>query len=226
MSGRPAPVVKICGLTRPRDAELAVELGARLVGLNFWPGSPRCLEASAAREVASAVRGRALVVGVFVDQPRARIEELREGVGLDLVQLHGEEPAAEVAGFGDRAIKALRLDAGTPPDLGAYGDCWGFLCDAADRQRWGGTGEAWDWARATHLPTTRRILVAGGVAPGRVAAVLAACRPYGLDVCSGVESAPGIKDREKMQRLFAEIAAVAAGAGTEEHRDGEQTYPS
>lgn len=144
---RPRPLVKICGVTRADDALAAVELGADLLGLNFYPPSPRFLSVEAAREVAAAVAGRVPLVGVFVDRPRDEIEAIAESVGLDLVQLHGDETAAEVAALGARAIQVFRVDPAlgdrierlSPAILEPYPEAWGFLFDVRDR-RYGGTG--------------------------------------------------------------------------------------
>jgi phosphoribosylanthranilate isomerase len=214
--------VKVCGVTRPEDASLAVELGASLVGLNFWPGSPRALDLARGRAVADAVRGRALLVGVFVDQDPRFVSRALDEVGLDLVQLHGEEGAAEAAPFAARAIKAFRCGAAFDPALAApFDGCWGFLLDAAHDRLHGGTGEPWPWERVSGALPGRRVLLAGGVAPGRVRALAERCRgsaaalpaarpalPWGLDVCSGVERAPGIKDEHKLRALFSEVRDV------------------
>jgi len=201
-----APVaVKICGVTRPRDAERAVELGAAYLGLNFWPGSPRRVEIGQAAEIADAARGRATLVGVFVDQPHL-VAELRSEVGLDLVQLHGDEPPAAVAAHGDRAIKVFRVaDAFDHAELSRYSRCWGYLFDCRRPGLYGGTGESWPYELASGLPTDKPVLVAGGITPATVGDVLSRCRPHAIDVCSGVESAPGVKDDALMTSLFEEI---------------------
>lgn len=213
------PLVKICGVTRVADALAAVELGADLVGLNFHPASPRFLASGPAAEIAAAVRerggGRARVVGVFVDRPRREIEAIDAAVGLDLVQLHGDEPAEEVLAFGGRAIRVLRLPpAAAPPAsalaaaLAAHPAAWGFLFDVRHESLYGGTGESWRWSAVAGLADPRPRLVAGGIRPGNALRALAESGATGVDVCSGVESAPGIKDRQRMARLFAELGAA------------------
>lgn len=112
------PWVKICGLTRPEDADAAAGLGAGLIGLNFWNGSPRRVAPGAAREIVAAVAGRALLVGVFVDEDPARIDEALAAYALDLVQLHGDEPDEVVDRYGTRAIRALRSDRHLAPPAG------------------------------------------------------------------------------------------------------------
>jgi len=212
--------IKICGVTRSADARLAVELGADLLGLNFHPPSPRYVDPAQAREIAAAVGGRVPLVGVFVNRPVAGIEELVERVGLDLVQLHGDERPDQVAHFGNRAIKVFRRQ--TPPEaeeLARYPQVWGFLFDVPHETLYGGTGQSWAYEAVVGCPDLpqraggRRVLIAGGVSPDNVAGIRAAVEaaglgdrlPVGVDVCSGVEAAPGVKDRERMERLFSEV---------------------
>lgn len=214
-------LVKICGVTRPEDAALAAALGADLVGLNFHPPSPRYLDPhrdlARLREIAAAAAGVALV-GVFVDLPPDEIEEIAATAGLALVQLHGDQGPETVARFGARAVKVFRRAAPPPPaELARYPDAWGFLFDAPRRplapgaaDPFGGTGESWDHGVLRELCSEgaagrRPVLLAGGIRPGTARAALAASGARGIDVCSGVESAPGEKDAELMRRLFEEV---------------------
>jgi len=211
------PRIKICGVTRPQDADLAAGLGADLVGLNFWPGSPRRTDLPQAREIAAAVAGRARLVGVFVDERPGRVDEIVEDVGLDLVQLHGDEPEAERTRFGARLLRVLRADElvirGREIDAAGSRSAapFAFLVDAPRPAGVGGTGRAWNWStsrewiRCAPAP----VLVAGGVRPGSAARALAESGAAGVDVASGVERAPGVKDAEKMRRLFEELRGVA-----------------
>lgn len=199
--------VKICGVTRPEDAERAAELGARWIGLNFWPGSPRRIGLALAGEIVSAVAGRASLVGVFVDQDPGFVAETADAAGLDLVQLHGDEGPKVVERFGERAIKVFRIEDGVDFErFGEYPRCWGFLLDRRHPDLFGGTGEGWPFELARDRPTERPVLVAGGIGPETVADVIHACRPDGIDVCSGIESAPGVKDHHRLRALFEEIA--------------------
>lgn len=231
------PLVKVCGVARPEDADLAVSLGAGLIGLNFYPPSPRCLTVGAARAVAGAAAGRALLVGVFVDRPRAEVEEIAGRVGLDLIQLHGDEGPDEAATYGGRALKVFRVapeppsggrseraglnsGAGADPALldpalvDPYPDAWGFLFDVRHERLYGGTGSGWRYGALARVTAAcpRPLLVAGGVHPGNARAALEASGASGVDVCSGVESAPGVKDPLLLARLMAEVRSM-----TEEH---------
>lgn len=225
MSVAPSPWIKICGVTRPRDAALAARLGAGFVGLNFWPQSPRCVaDLGRAQEIAAAARRANPVIriaGVFVDQAPAWIDEVVARADLDLVQLHGDEPDEVVARFAPRALRALgagtyaraaaeagstRERPGSVSSLQQNVSVFAFLLESpsAGAQR-GGSGVAWEWSAAGELvaalaPTP--VFVAGGVRPENVREALAASGARGVDVASGVESAPGVKDPEKMKRLF------------------------
>lgn len=203
---RARPRVKICGVTRPEDAELAAELGADFVGLNFYEHSPRRVDVGAASEIAAAVRGRTVSVGVFVNLPLSEIESIESRVGLELLQFHGDEGPEALAPVAERAIKAIRFDG--PPrasELAVYPAVWGFLVEARAPGRYGGAGKGWDYRAAAGLPTDRPLLLAGGLGPDNVRDAIAASRAWGVDVCSGVESRPGRKDADKMKRFFQEV---------------------
>lgn len=213
MGARLATQVKICGLTSPEDAVAAVDLGAGFVGLNFHRPSPRYVEPARAAEIAAAVRGRATVVGVFVGASAAELEAISTRVGLDLLQFHGDEAPEVVRPFAARAIKVLRVAERFDSRLAdGFEDVWGFLVDARRPGIWGGTGSSWRFETLSlpgSLPA-RRVFVAGGIGPGNVGAAIAAARPWGIDVASGVESAPGKKDPRLLAALFQEIRDVEA----------------
>ena len=208
--------VKICGITRPGDAELALELGAHYLGLNFWNGSPRGIDVARGREIAAAVAGRLPLVGVFVNAPRVEIEDTTAAVGLALVQLSGDEDAVAIEPFAARAIKAFRAGAAVSAETVApFAAAWAWLFDAAHPMLYGGSGRSWDFSAlplATWQAQGRRVFLAGGIGPDNVAAVLAGSRPQAIDVCSRVESSPGIKDAALLRRLFEEMKDVQAAA--------------
>jgi phosphoribosylanthranilate isomerase len=210
-SGLRATAVKICGLTRVQDAELAVDLGARQLGLNFWPGSARCVRLEEARSIAAAVGDRARLVGVFVNQAVDEVEEVALSVGLDLLQFHGDEEPEDVLLHGRRAIKVFRM--GRRPsaaELAAYPQVWGYLFDRPDPHCYGGTGRSWRYDLVDGLPTSKPVLLAGGISPDNAGGIVSRGRPYGIDVCSGVERRPGVKDAMLMQRLFEEVRHAEA----------------
>ena len=216
-----APRVKICGITNLPDAELAVELGAWALGMIFYEGSPRRCSPAQAQAIASALRRRVELCGVYVNSPLERIvEDVRE-LELTLVQLHGEEGPSFCGELsrrtGARVIKAARVqDAGDIRDLERFHVDFHLLDTRgqapAKRELRGGTGETFDWtllgARRSRVP----LILSGGLHAENVAAAIAAAHPYALDTASGTESAPGHKDPRKLAGFFAAVEAAAAAA--------------
>jgi len=199
--------VKICGVRRLADARAAVAAGADFLGLNFHPPSPRYLEPEAAAELAAALPGVALV-GVFVDAPRARVEDIAARVGLTALQFSGDEDPAYCAGWPWRTMKALRLGAGVDaPALAARYATDYLMVDTLVPGMMGGTGVALDPALARGLPAAR-LFVAGGLRPETVAEVVRRVRPYAVDVASGVESRPGEKDHARLQDFIRRAKAA------------------
>lgn len=199
------PQIKICGVTSVEDALTAVRLGADFLGLNFYPPSPRYVSPVSARQIRQAVGEEVQLVGVFVNRPPPEIVEIDAAVGLDLLQFHGDETRSEVEPFAARAIKVFRVgERLEDAPVEEYPGVWGFLFDSA-AEGFGGSGTAWPWELVAQLACERPVFVAGGIRPGNVAALLQRFVPWGLDVCSGVESTPGRKDPSLLQRLFEEI---------------------
>jgi phosphoribosylanthranilate isomerase len=199
--------VKICGVCRLEDARAAVAFGADFLGLNFHAASPRCVTAEMAEEIAAAVPGTPLV-GVFVDAPRAEVEEIAARVGLAALQFHGDEVPGYCAGWPWRVIKAIRARPGV--DLAAEGRRYAadyLLVDSFVAGRPGGTGVALDPAAAAGLPAAR-LFVAGGLRPETVAGVVRALRPFAVDVASGVEDGPGRKDHGKLEDFIRRAKAA------------------
>ena len=200
-------LVKICGVTTESDADSCVLLGAWMIGLNFVASSPRCLQVDDARRI-SAVAGRAEVVGVVADRDEADLRQLGRWVGLDRVQLCGAEPPDLVRRLGSWAMKAIRI--GTRLDLSTASRYEGLiLIDAKVDGRLGGTGKLVDFALAAEIAKARPIFLAGGLTPDNVGAAVKSVRPHGVDVASGVEVAPGVKDLEAVA-LFVARARHAA----------------
>jgi phosphoribosylanthranilate isomerase len=201
--------VKVCGVVDPDNAWMAVSLGADFLGLNFYPRSPRYVGPGRAQEIAEAVRGRTTLVGVFVNASPAEIEETVARVGLDLVQLSGDEELPPFAHLVSRTIKVFRAG-GDPGDeaLAPWADGWGLLFDAPHGSLYGGTGNTWGYEAVFRIKDRlagRRVFLAGGLGPDNVREAITAARPFAVDVCSRVESAPGIKDPELLRRLFEEV---------------------
>jgi phosphoribosylanthranilate isomerase len=207
--------IKFCGMTRREDVIAAADVGAGAVGFIFWPSSPRTITPEAARALVRIVPPFLATVGVFVDQPVAEVRQIVEFVGLSAVQLHGRETPAYAADFDGHVIKAI----GEPDqDLAATAAEWPekivLLVDAIDPQRRGGTGERADWTSAAALARTRRVILAGGLRPENVADAVTRVQPYAVDVSSGVESKPGIKDHTRMRAFAAAVRTAGAYAGT------------
>lgn len=196
--------VKICGVTNVADAVLAVQCGADLIGLNFYPPSPRYVSLQTAREIRAAIPARVWCVGVFVNTERAQIASVVEQLNLQAVQFHGDETAADVQGWTCATIKALRVPADEPlPDWEQYAADY-LLLDTHKPGRYGGTGEVFAWERAAALPLAcrNRLIVAGGLTPDNVAAAVRAVQPWAVDVAGGVESEPGRKDPAKLRAFI------------------------
>jgi phosphoribosylanthranilate isomerase len=184
--------IKICGITRLEDGLSAARFGADAVGFVFAK-SPRRITPDQAHEISSRMPGRPARVGVFVDSPPEEVMSIAEYCGLDLVQLHGNEDAEYCEALGDKAIKALRVT--QKSDLLKARDyrCRAVLLDGYARTN-GGNGNGIDWRMLRVIKSGRPVIVAGGLEPGNVASAIRETHPYGVDVSSGVESAPGIKD--------------------------------
>lgn len=213
---RQRPRVKICGVTTPSEAVQAALLGADFLGLNFYPPSPRYVTPARAAAIAAAVRDArpaTRLVGVVVDLPAAEVAAIDRQVGLDLLQYHGAESPEAVGSFAARAIKAFRVRGRfEPAALEGYEGCWGYLFDTYHPRLAGGSGQSWDFSSLRELSTSaprhaaaKPVFIAGGLGPDNVGQALRACRAYGVDVCSGVESAPGRKDPARMAALFRAI---------------------
>ena len=200
--------IKICGVTNVKDARACAELGADMIGFNFYPQSPRYIEPEIARQIVETIPRSSRAVGVFVDASADEIRITAKRTGIESVQLHGDfspETCRELARE-FRVIRAFRTEAKfQPEDAGAFPDC-DVLLDAHHVELRGGTGVTCDWsaARAT-LPFTRFLILSGGLNAQNVAQAIAAVAPHAVDVCSGVESAPGVKDYRTMEKFIAAV---------------------
>jgi len=196
-------MVKICGITRREDAESAAAQGAAAIGFVFWPGSPRFIDPYRARQIAAMLPPFVSTVGVFVNQSKDYIDGVASVVPLSVVQLHGDESPAFAASLSRRVLKAVTcIDAST---ISAWPAHVMLIVDAHDPIKRGGTGAPADWPTAANLARQRHVVLAGGLTPDNVAAAIAEVQPFGIDVSSGVESSPGIKDGRRMAALFTAI---------------------
>lgn len=211
-------IVKICGITRVEDALAAVDAGADMLGFNFYPKSPRYVTPEHAAQMARAVRGHLAnpenvrIAGVFVNAPLEELRSVIATAALDFAQLHGDESVEylqELAGVAFRVVRPQSLDealagaATFAPLAPQRDDAPSLLLDAYSKAGYGGTGERTDWAWAAEVAqVTPRLLLAGGITAANVAEAIRVVRPWGVDVASGVESAPGIKDHDQIRTFI------------------------
>jgi phosphoribosylanthranilate isomerase len=197
--------VKICGITSVADAACAIDAGADALGFVFWPMSPRRTTVEKAAEIARALPTTVRRVGVFVNETRDEMARAADAVGLDLLQLHGDEPVDAIAGLPRPALKAVRVGKGFAQDeaLRYAAVAAGILVDTrlpGETHMPGGTGVPFDWTLVTGLATrVSFLMLAGGLGPANVGEAVRAVRPHAVDVSSGVEALPGRKDPEKVR---------------------------
>ena len=203
--------VKICGVTRLEDALAAVRLGADALGFNFWPRSKRYVSPADARAIVRRLPPLVTAVGVFVDPTRDEVLRAFDATGVVMAQLHGDETPELCASLPLPVLKAIRVaDARSLAALASY-EVRGFVLDAPSAG-YGGSGKTFDWSLVAEVAREMPVVLAGGLGPENVAAAVRTVRPWAVDVASGVESAPGVKDEEKM-RLFIDAAHGADGGG-------------
>ncbi len=194
--------VKVCGITRLTDALHAVEQGATAIGFVLWPKSPRAVTVERAAEIIAELPSHVMTVGVFVNEPVDGIRAIVERTRLTAVQLHGDEPPAYADALDWPIIRAVSVG-----DIGEASEAWSpetaLLVDNIDPVRRGGTGAVVDWTQAAGIAQKRRVVLAGGLTPENVASAIRAVHPFGVDVSSGVESAPGVKDLSKVTQFIA-----------------------
>jgi len=200
--------VKICGITRLEYALLAVDLGADAIGLIFAPRSPRCLSVQQANRICSALPPFVTRVALLMDPEPGDVERITDQVSVDLIQFHGSESEALCSQSGIPYVKALSVDETREPGWDqAYPGAVGFIIDSHAKGAAGGTGKTFDWHRfpGPGESNGRPLILAGGLNVGNVAMAIRECRPYAVDVSSGVESSPGVKDKVLMSRFMTEV---------------------
>lgn len=202
--------IKVCGITRLTDALHAVQHGATALGFVFWPKSPRYVTPDGAAEIVAQLPSTVTTVGVFVNEAIDDIRAIVGRTGIGAVQLHGDEPPAYAEAIGWPVLRSVTLD-----DIDDVSSAWpgdvALLLDAADPIRRGGTGQAVDWRRAAAAVQGRRVVLAGGLTAENVADAIATVKPYGVDVSSGVEESPGVKDFQKVAQFLAEARTAFEG---------------
>jgi phosphoribosylanthranilate isomerase len=205
--------VKVCGITSVEDALMAVQAGADAIGLVFWPGSPRCVDVPRAREIAAALPPFVTRVGVFVDAAHDEMARAAEAAGLDVLQLHGDEPPESIQALARRAIKAVRVGPGfkAAEALAYAGRAQGLLLDTRlPGAAPGGTGQTFDWTAAREVrERVPWLALAGGLDEANVARAIAIVRPDAVDVSSSVEAAPGRKDAAKVKAFIDAVRRAA-----------------
>jgi phosphoribosylanthranilate isomerase len=197
--------IKICGVTNANDARACVELGADMIGFNFYPASARYIEPAIVRGIVDMLPARTCAVGVFVDADPAEIRNVAQVTGVRCVQLHGRATPESCRELGRefRVIRAVSTDGRFQPEqTAAFSHC-DVLIDSYDPELRGGTGRTCDWpaARAA-MGYTRFLILSGGLNAGNVGRAIAAVEPHAVDVCSGIESAPGVKDHRALEQFI------------------------
>lgn len=205
--------VKVCGITRQQDALAAVAAGADAIGLNFHPGSRRFVTAEQAESIARVTPPFVALVGLFVDLPAVEVNRIRARVPLSMLQFQGEESATHCESFGQPYIKSVNVSG--PVDVPGlrrrFPKASGFLLDASVPGMVGGTGQTFDWTLWPADAGGEHLILAGGLTAANVGEAIRLTRPYAVDICSGVERAPGIKDPALMQRFINEVARADSG---------------
>jgi phosphoribosylanthranilate isomerase len=210
----PSVKVKICGVTNWTDARQACEAGADFLGFNFWPRSSRYITPGKARRIVRRLPKGIAAVGVFVDETEAKTLEIARTVGLDYLQLHGDESPESVARLQRilPVIKAVRVrESFRPIELVRFRRATAILLDGFDRKQPGGTGKTFKWGAALGAKRYGMIFLAGGLTPENVARAIHVVKPFAVDACSGVETRPGKKDATRVQ-AFLEAAKTAPKA--------------
>ena len=192
--------IKICGITRRHDAEAAVEFGADALGFVLWPGSPRYTDANSAGAIIRNLPPFVTPVGVFVSPTSDDVARAADA-GLRIAQIHGEVPSWAGGRGPIPVLRAVHLGAGPPETIAPTIDDTTVLLDATDPVRHGGTGQTVNWTRARAVAARRRVVLAGGLTPANVREAIQTVRPYAVDVASGVEAAPGVKDHDLLRRF-------------------------
>jgi phosphoribosylanthranilate isomerase len=198
--------VKVCGITSYEDAAMVLDHGVDALGFNFFPRSPRYISPMAARKIIECLPPLTVNVGLFVNTPPEDVAEMARVAGVQVIQLHGDESPEYCRKLWDwPLIKAVRIGSGPiEASLQEY-PVRAFLLDSKDDVLFGGTGTSFDWSRALDIKNIRPVILAGGLQPDTVGEAIRTAIPYAVDVCSGVERAPGKKDAKKLRIFMSEV---------------------
>jgi len=204
---------KICGITNIEDALVAVTAGADALGFILYRKSPRYVDSTMVQRIVAQLPPFVVPVGVFVNEDIKVVRDVMDTCGLALAQLHGEEPATYCRELSRPVLKVLRVkDRSTFLSLAEYqgrAEVRGFVLDAFSDETYGGTGQVIDWGLAREVAQATTVVLAGGLTPENVGQALRAVQPYGVDVSSGVEVAPGKKDHEKVRAFLRAVKVVS-----------------
>jgi len=203
--------VKVCGMTSYEDAAMALDHGVDALGFNFFPRSPRYVSPMSARRIIERIPPLAVIVGLFVNEPQPEdVSEMARAAGVQVVQLHGDENPEYCRRLREwPLIKALRVGKSQTEDNLEDYPVRAFLLDSRDDVLFGGTGKPFDWNRALEVKKVRPVILAGGLRPDNVQEAIRMVMPYAVDVCSGVESAPGKKDGRRLKEFMDEVRNVS-----------------
>ena len=193
--------IKFCGLTRQQDVLEAAQMGVHAIGLVFHPDSPRAVDVQQAQGLSRVCPPFITRVGLFMNQDASTIMEVLNHVELDILQFHGEEPEDYCVSFNKPYLKSIAMGGKTPDEIPEYSSAQAYLLDSNELGQPGGSGKAFDWG---NIPKNinKPVIVAGGLSPDNVTQAIQCIQPYAVDVSSGIESAKGIKDSEKMKTFI------------------------
>ena len=194
--------VKICGITNKKDAEAAVNYGASAIGFIFYDKSPRYILPAKACKIAKDLKGQVSFIGVFVDETLDYVHTTADNVGLNIIQLHGNESSEYSHKVQLPVIKVFRVSPNFDTGILSGYDVHAFLFDSFKKNTLGGTGEAFDWNLIIDLETDKPIILSGGLGINNIEDSIEMLLPAALDINSSVESKPGVKDEKKMKELF------------------------
>ena len=200
--------IKICGITNIEDALYAADLGVDALGFVFYSQSPRHIEPKKARKIIQQLPPFLAKVGVFVNERAARVNEIIELTGIDVVQLHGQEAPEYCQRFERKVVKAFRIAPDFDPAQIEVYEVDAYLLDTYVRGIYGGTGEVFNWEIAKRAEQYGRIILAGGLNPGNIKEAICQVEPYGVDISSGVEIRPGEKDKRKLEQLVLQVRST------------------